>query len=192
MSLDKFEGARQVRHGSSLLQCVAMWCSVLQYGAVCCSVCCSVLQCVAVCCNIFDKSESARQVRHGSWLWCSVVQCVLQCVLPCVAVCCSVLQRVATYLTNLQVPGRCDTVHDCVAVWCRVLPCVAVCCCVLWCVALVFQHICQIWERPAGATCRTRWYAFTCATWIMYARVSWLLGTLGATHYRMAKMHRMH
>jgi len=42
----------------SLLQCVAVCCSVLQCVAVCCSVlqcvavCCSLLQCVAVCCSV--------------------------------------------------------------------------------------------------------------------------------------------
>ena len=72
------------------------YCSVLQYVAMCCSVlfadvggiqvgdlvqcviavCCSVLQCIAVC--------------H-----CSLFQCFAVCcsVLQCVAVCCSVLQR---------------------------------------------------------------------------------------------------
>jgi len=54
----------------TVLQCVAVWCSVVQCGAVWCSV----LQCVAVCC--------------------SVLQCVAACcsVLQCVAACCSVLQ----------------------------------------------------------------------------------------------------
>jgi len=54
---------------TSLWQCVAVCCCVLQ----CVVVCCSVLQCVAVCC--------------------SVLQCVAVChsVLQCVAVCCSVL-----------------------------------------------------------------------------------------------------
>ena len=55
------------------LQCVVVYCSVLQRVAACLSV----LQCVAVCY--------------------SVLQCVAVCcsVLQCVAVCCSVLQRVA-------------------------------------------------------------------------------------------------
>jgi len=44
----------------SVLQCVAMCCSVLQCVAMCCSVlqciavCCSVLQCVAVCCSVLQ------------------------------------------------------------------------------------------------------------------------------------------
>jgi len=37
----------------SMLQCVAVCCSVLQ----CVAVYCSVLQCVAVCCNVFQCVE---------------------------------------------------------------------------------------------------------------------------------------
>ena len=37
----------RLRWDSSVLRCVAVWCSVLQ----CVAVCCSVLQCVAVCCS---------------------------------------------------------------------------------------------------------------------------------------------
>ena len=67
-------------HGTFVLQCVAVRCSVLhvyhsvlQCMAVCCIICCSVLQCVAVCC--------------------SVLRCVAVCysVLLCVAVCCSMV-----------------------------------------------------------------------------------------------------
>jgi len=44
---------------------VAVCCSVLQCVAVCCSVlCCSVLQCVVVCCSV---------------LCCSVLQCAVVC-----------------------------------------------------------------------------------------------------------------
>jgi len=78
---------------SSVLQCAAVCCSMLQrvaggndkelrlsYGVAqvkCLAVCCSVLQCVAVCCGV---------------LQCVAVYCG---VLQRVAVCCSVLQRVA-------------------------------------------------------------------------------------------------
>ena len=45
----------------NVLQCVAVWCSVLQY--VCVAVCCSVLQCVAVCCSVLQStSVSASKV----------------------------------------------------------------------------------------------------------------------------------
>ena len=68
----------------SVLQCVAVRCSVLQ--------CCNVLQCVAVCCRgvcVFDVDDMIYS--------CSVLQCVAMCcrVLQCVAFCCSELQRVA-------------------------------------------------------------------------------------------------
>jgi len=54
----------------SLLQCVVMWCSVVQYIAVCLQcdpVCCSALQCFAVC-GVKDRfllqtSQETIQVR---------------------------------------------------------------------------------------------------------------------------------
>jgi len=83
-------------HGvSSMLQCVAMCCSVLKthvmryiacalvtfdgrgvsgvFNMCCVAECCSVLQCVAVCCSVMQ----------------------------CVAVCCSALQCVAEYFSVL-------------------------------------------------------------------------------------------
>jgi len=66
-----------------VLQCVAVWCTVLQCGALCCSVVhcvavwCTVLQCGAVCCSVV----------HCVAVWCTVVQCG--------AVCCSVVHCVA-------------------------------------------------------------------------------------------------
>ena len=91
----------------SVLQSVAMCCSVLQCVAVwtcirgtqylsCVAVCCSVLQCVAACCNVLQCVAVYRSVSQCvdmylgdpvSFVCCSVSQCV--------AVCCSVLQRVA-------------------------------------------------------------------------------------------------
>jgi len=67
----------------SVLQCVAVCCSVLQCVAVECMYLLSVLQCVAVCC--------------------SVLQCVAVCcsVLQCVAVCCS-----RVYVSAKQVGTR--------------------------------------------------------------------------------------
>jgi len=78
----------------SLLQCVAVICSVLQ----CVAVCCSVMQCVAVCCCV---------------LLCVAVCCS---VLLCVAVCCSVLQFVVRLADR-----SCLGVLQCVAVCCSVL-----------------------------------------------------------------------
>jgi len=54
-----------------VVQCGAVWCSVVQCGAVrfsvvqCGSVWCSAVQCGAVCCSV---------VQCGS-VWCSAVQC---------------------------------------------------------------------------------------------------------------------
>jgi len=63
----------------SVLQCVVMWCSVLQCFAVCglrgaplCNwrvavfaVCCSLLQCVGVCC-LWDAT---REMQGAAWYW---------------------------------------------------------------------------------------------------------------------------
>jgi len=64
----------------SVLQCVAVWCSVPQ----CATVCYSVLQCVA----------GRYRVLQGFEVCCSMLQCVAVCcsVLQYVAVCCSMLQ----------------------------------------------------------------------------------------------------
>jgi len=98
----------------SVLQCVALCCSVLhlichKYQPHTLVVCCSALQCAVVCCSVLRcVADRCRVV-----VFCSVLQCVAQCcsVLQCVAVCCSVLQ--------------------CAAVCCSVLQRVAACCSVL-------------------------------------------------------------
>ena len=81
-----------------MLQCVAV-CGLVNVFESC--LCCSVLQCVAVCCSVLQV------VGALSWdavVCCSVLQCAVccsvlssrfnreLCVLQCVAVCCSVLQ----------------------------------------------------------------------------------------------------
>jgi len=69
--------------------CVAVCCSMVQYGAMCCSVlqcvavCCSVLQCVAVVPQGNLVCLSARPAWHaGAWVLQSVVVCcsVSKCV----------------------------------------------------------------------------------------------------------------
>ena len=74
----------------SVLQCVAVWCSVMRLSdplielAMCVAVCCSVLQCVAVWCSV---------MRLSDWLI-ELAMCVAACcsVLQCVAVWCSVMR----------------------------------------------------------------------------------------------------
>ena len=63
-----------------MLQCVAVCCSVVQFGAVCLLVYCSVLQCIAVCCSV---SQCVAVYR-------SVLQCTLQRMLPRSETSCSV------------------------------------------------------------------------------------------------------
>jgi len=121
-----------VRH--LLLQCVAVYCSVLQ--GVCASstivmpfavytaVRTYTLQCVAECCNMFVGCVCVALtivMPHASYT--DVYTYMLQCVvyihlLQCVAVCCNVLQCVV----------RCVCASSTVAVCCSVLQCVAVCC----------------------------------------------------------------
>ena len=86
---------------ATLLQCVAVCCSVLQCGVVCCSA----VQCVAVCQSQRNMQPSLPQPLVG----CSVLALRAgdATLLHCVAVCCSVLQ--------------------CVVVCCSALQCVAVC-----------------------------------------------------------------
>jgi len=73
----------------SVLQCVAVCCSVLQ----CVAMCCSVLRCVAVCCStcVAVCCSTCVTVYALLYLCCSV----LQCAAACCSVCCSVWQYVA-------------------------------------------------------------------------------------------------
>jgi len=134
--------------GCSVLQCVAVCCSVLLCVAgrrvtshihicVCVAVCCSLLQCVAECCFVLQEDESRR-----IYLYVYVLQCVAVCcsVLQCVAECCFVLQEDELHRIYLYV-----YVLQCFAVLCSVLQCVAVCCLVSLCVAgrQVTLHIFQ-------------------------------------------------
>jgi len=91
---------------AGVLQCGAVWCSVVQCGAVCCG--CIVLQCVAMCCS------TAKAV-------CVVAQCVSQCV----------WQWIVSVDKAQLAAQLCNSVLQCVAVWCGVLQCVAMCCSVL-------------------------------------------------------------
>ena len=62
-----------------MLQCIAVFCSVLQYMLKLVVVCCSELQCVVVCCSVVQCGTAC----------CSELQCVAMH--SFVAVSCSVL-----------------------------------------------------------------------------------------------------
>jgi len=66
---------------------------------------CSVLQCVAVCCSVLHQSRlSVSCVLQCVAVCCSVLQCVASISFVsflCIAVCCSVLQCVAVCCINL-------------------------------------------------------------------------------------------
>ena len=102
------------------VQCVAVWCSVLQCGTVCCrymngsspiqveaQMCpsfspsvsrCGLLQVVAACCSVLHTcalpQTFSTRVLSLFLSRCSVLQCVV--------LCCSVLQRVAACCNVLQ------------------------------------------------------------------------------------------
>ena len=104
----------------SVLQCVAVWCSVLQGVAASCRLCLErsltssssfrksqgKVLCVAVCCSLLQFVA----------VCCSALQRVAD-VLQCDAACCNVLQYVALHLVC------CSALHvlQCVAVWSSVL-----------------------------------------------------------------------
>ena len=75
----------------SVLQCIAVYCSVLQCVGVFRSVSqsvkvrCSVLQCVAVCCSVLQCAVATQPI-----------------ICPSLSVCCNVLQRVAVFCSVLQ------------------------------------------------------------------------------------------
>jgi len=71
---------QQLQHVSSVLQCVAVWCSVVQ----CVAVCCSVLQYMQLMCI----GQTYWQSHASSALQCAAIRC---------SVCCSVLQCVAVH-----------------------------------------------------------------------------------------------
>ena len=146
---------------SSVLQCAAVYCSVLQsvglsYSvvqctAVCCRVLqcvCSVLQCVAVCCTM-----GWLRLGGSLRLWVSFakepykIDCILQnrptitrsplmVVTPYVTASCSVLQCVAVCCSVLQFAAACCSASQSVALCYSVVQCAAVCCSVLQCVAV--------------------------------------------------------
>jgi len=159
-----------------VLQCAAIWCSVLQHVAViyeswgdsswselicvcvfiaCVAAWCSMLQCVAVCCG---------DLRVIAWQW--VVQWQLWskyiCVCACAAACCSVLQRVAARCSVLQRVAACCNdlwvivwqlwlypIGICVCCSVCLLQRVAACCSMLQCVAMIYES----WFDSYGQIC---------------------------------------
>jgi len=152
-------------HCCSVLQCVAMCCSLLhrfsiaQCDLVCRELAISVLQCVAVYCNVLQCMQcmlhtmyvaECCSMRYRVWHLFSSVQCDLACgglalpMLQCVAVCNSVLQCVAV-----------DLLFQC----CRVLQCVAVRCNA--CCSLL-QHVLHSVAPFSKCTMRSR-MRWTCS-----------------------------
>jgi len=127
--------------GASVLQCVAVCCSMLQC-VQCVAVCCSMLQCVAVCCSML---QCVQCVAVSMCCYCvsqpNLRLWVLHVWYKCVAVCCSVLQYVAVcpVCCSVYMLLLCQSAkRACVGV-ARV---VQVCCSVLQCVKCVAVSTC--------------------------------------------------
>jgi len=94
-----------------VLQCVAVYCSVLQ-----CVTCCSVLQC-----ELSPDAGADLGVRCAATTMTEIS--VLQGVLQCVAVCCNVLQFLC----------HCYDINECVAGFVAVCCSVSAVCCIVCC-----------------------------------------------------------
>jgi len=136
-------------------------------------VCCSVLQCVAVCCSVEEHDSCVTSLSQCVAVCCRVLQCVVVCcrdilarnktpfepflsrVLDCikrVIFAFSTSKNSFSRISVFRLQHSCRRDAQCVAVCCSVLQCVAVCCSVLQCVAvccsvLRLQHSCR---RDAG------------------------------------------
>jgi len=129
----------------SMLQCVALWCSMLHFESlprlVLCRgrVCCSVLQYIAVCCSVLYYVAVARVFRDSSF---AVAKCVAVCcsILQCVAVCCSMSQS-QRLLRLILCRGR-------------------VCCSVLQCVAVSTYCFSMLQLKVSSSTRRLPWQKF--------------------------------
>jgi len=142
--------------GTSVLQCVAVCCSVLPCVAVasqpaplaistpfsftgtsvlqCIAVCCSALQFVAVCCSVIAASPCLWPQAHPILIHRYECAEMFVAVLQCVTVCCSVLQCVAVCCSVLQwhrslrLSPQAPHSHSQVRVYRSVLQRVAICC----------------------------------------------------------------
>ena len=147
-----------------MMQCVAVWCSVWQYGVVCCSM----LQCVAVCCSVSSVSirclvsaVSCQNVTAHSFF--QIVVAVRCDVLLCVAVCCSMLynprphtsllsdlfeslspDKLSEYVhVNQTTSTFCMYVHMCVCMYVRLHVCMWLGACIyMYAYTQVCIHVC--------------------------------------------------
>jgi len=142
MSLDRRQqesdrGAARVRgHCRAGNASVAVWCSVLQCGAVCGSG--AVWKA-----NGLPLRGHYRAGNASVVVWCSVVQCV--------TVCCSLLQCIAVWKVNGLSKSWTKQGWECKC--CSVLQCVAACCTVLQCVMQCVEVCCSVLQ------CGAVWYS---------------------------------
>jgi len=107
----------------SMLQCVAVYCSLLQYIAVCISV----LQCVAVYCSVLQYVAVSCNVLQFPNFYCCSCSCC------CCYYCHTEMTSMVTRATAQSRRGRC------VAVCCSVMQCVAVPQCVAACCSVLLH-----------------------------------------------------
>ena len=113
--------SRRAIRRCSLLQCVAVWCSVLQNCVVC-----KVLQCVALCCSVCMHFD-AQVLFQNTICVCSALHCGAECcrVLQCVTMCCSMLYCVVARFCKSMLESV--SLFECICV--RVCVCVCMCVC---------------------------------------------------------------
>jgi len=105
----------------SVVQCVEVYCNILQRIVMCCimlqcgavPVGYNVLQCVAICCSVcivtalpqlLRREHACCSVVQHIAVWCAVVCCIA---LQCSAVQCSVLQYSAVCYSAVQCVAAC-------------------------------------------------------------------------------------
>ena len=112
------------------MQCVAVWCSVMQSDAVWFSVMqcvrCSVTPYGAVCCSVLQRVAARCSMMQNVAARCSVMQCVAvwRSVLKCDAVWRNVIQCIPVHCSVLQCVAVCCSTLQCDVVRCRALPCI--------------------------------------------------------------------
>jgi len=143
------------------------------------ALCCSVLQCVAVRCSVLKRVAVCRYVGV---VCCGVFQCAAV-VLQCVAVCCIVLQHVAILLQCDAVVYCLPTGEYVVwnSIWmcahlypkCLVLQCVAVYRCFLQCVVMCSMRCCtlQLYCSVLQMYCGVLQYVAVCCNVLQFVAI---------------------
>ena len=149
----------------SVMQCVAVCCSVFCSMLQCVAVCCSVLQCAAVCCSVgADTHKTILPLLHRP----TFLSCLLFLSFSIQIILVSPFFSSLLPLRGRRVlerGGLIRVVFECVAVCNSVLWCVAVCCGVLRCVAVcrgVLRSVAVCCDALTFGVCPLRSISFYC------------------------------